>query len=130
MRAHMGFSLIELMITVSLIGILTAIAYPSYSSYVQDSRRQVAKQVLLESAQKLERYYAQNFNYDGAVSNGSVTVVTPDASFEDFYTLTATASANSFTLSATPFGSQATDECGTLTLNQANQTTPTDSGCW
>jgi prepilin-type N-terminal cleavage/methylation domain-containing protein len=62
-----GFTLIELMITVALVGILAAIAVPSYQNYVRQSNRAVAKSLLYENAQFMERFYSQNNQYDATV---------------------------------------------------------------
>ena len=61
-----GFSLIELLIVIAIIGILAGIAYPNYQEYVARARRADAKTVLLENAQFLERFYTQNGTYVGA----------------------------------------------------------------
>lgn len=58
-----GFSLIELMIAVAIVGILAAVAYPSYQEYVRDSQRAVAASCLMEIAAGLERNYAANLTY-------------------------------------------------------------------
>ena len=60
---QIGFTLIELMITVAIIGILSAIAYPSYESYVRKSRRVDAKNALLDLASRQERYFSVNNKY-------------------------------------------------------------------
>src|SRR5690554_2337838 len=62
-RRSSGFTLIELMIVVAIVGILAAIAYPSYQRYVQDSRRSDARANLLQLAQFMERYYTANGRY-------------------------------------------------------------------
>jgi len=59
----MGFTLIEVMIVVALIGILAALAYPSFVDSVRKSRRGDAQQGLMEAAQKLETFYARNAIY-------------------------------------------------------------------
>ncbi len=61
-----GFTLIELMITVAIVGILAAIAYPSYTQYVERARRQEAIAVMLEVQQFAERFFTENRTYIGS----------------------------------------------------------------
>ena len=58
-----GFTLVELLIVVAIIGILAAIVYPSYQDSVRKSRRADAKAVMAEAAQFMERFYTENFCY-------------------------------------------------------------------
>ena len=77
LRKHQGFTLIELMIVVAVIGILASIAYPSYREYVAKSRRAEAKTVL-SAQQWMERFYTENFRYD---QNSAGTAVTDASQF-------------------------------------------------
>ena len=63
-RTVSGFTLIEVMIVVAIVGILAAIAYPSYQQHVRSSRRADAQAALLELAQFMERRFTENNGYD------------------------------------------------------------------
>lgn len=62
-HGHQGFSLIELLIAVAIVGILSAIAYPSYISYIEKGRRAECRSGLLKSMQQQERYFTQRNTY-------------------------------------------------------------------
>ncbi|HET6628789.1 MAG TPA: type IV pilin protein [Woeseiaceae bacterium] len=111
-----GITLIELMIVVVIVGILAAVAYPSYQNHVRKSKRSEGKAQLMETAQELERCYTRFGRYN----DGNCPVAFPLTSPEGHYVLTATLTAVSFTLDATPQGAQADDtECGVLRLTSA-----------
>jgi type IV pilus assembly protein PilE len=72
-----GFSLIELMITVAIIGILSAIAYPSYVSYIEKGKRAECRAGLLKTMQQQERYFTQRNTYVAFTSGTTSAVVSP-----------------------------------------------------
>ena len=128
-----GITLIELMIVVVVVGILAAIAYPSYRGQVMQTHRADGKATLMQVSQALERCYTRFAAYN----NGGCGVVFPVASPEGHYSVTATAlTASAFTLDATPQGGQASDaECGVLRLTstgiEGSQGASTDANdCW
>jgi len=126
-----GFTLIELMITVAVVGILAAVAYPSYTGFVQRASRTDAKSLLLENAQFMERFYTTNNTYVGA---NLLNTVSPKGaaggSIRYNISFSAGPAATSYTMQAVPANAQATDSCGTLTLANTGAQTPTTSGCW
>ena len=114
-----GFTLIELMIVVAIIGILAAIAFPSYQNYVTKTRRADAQAALTGFATAMERYYTDNRNTylgaaDGANTGAPASTLFPSEAPLDgatkFYDLTiASATRNSYTLQASPKNAQAGD---------------------
>jgi type IV pilus assembly protein PilE len=125
-----GFSLIELMIAVVIVGILAAIAIPMYSDYVTRSRRADGQATLMQVAQELERCYTQFSKYNDnscSVVNGGVVSETSD---QGFYVVTASKlDESAFTLTATPQNEQADDtDCGDLILTHLGEEKPED--CW
>ncbi len=126
-----GFTLIELMIVVAIIGVLASIAIPSYQQYVMRGNRAEAKNALMALAQRLEQNYTLSGSYatnQAAAAINAATITTwgldqVPASGAARYTIGFAAgspTAIAFTISATPTGSQATDSCGVLTLNNLN----------
>lgn len=129
--------MIELLIVIAIIGILTAIALPAYTRYVTRTNRSEATTALLDLANKMEEYYAQNNNY-GTSATTPATVGASDITQNGLYNLSISASATTYVLTATPQGAQATNdtECGSFTYNQLGERgivttgTGTVNTCW
>ena len=129
-----GFTLIELMIVVAIIGILAAVAYPADQSYVEKTRRGQAQADLLELSQLLERRYSNGFDYrkaDGSAPDLPFTVspregnpAAYDISFSGNVTVDA------FTLQAVPRTVQAGDDCGTMSIDEQGNRTAGGTDCW
>ena len=122
MQLKKGFTLIELMIVAAIVAILAAIAYPSYTQYVMRSKRADAAGDLLELSQFLERYYTENGRYDEDTGGTAMTLPydqSPESGDAAYNISTTTLTDTTFTLQALPNGGQASDPCGTLTLDNA-----------
>jgi len=123
MKQSKGFTLIELLIAVAIVGIISAVAYPSYQSSIIASRRADAKAALVGFAQAMERYYTNNGAYTGAAESdadsGSPTIYSTTSPLDGsdiYYNLTIDSSTDSaYLLKADPVNSQ--DGDGMLTIS-------------
>ena len=132
MNNQKAFTLIELMVAVSIVGILAGIAYPTFQDSIMKSRRVDAQGALLVYANIMERYYTVNNTYIGAPTNSGT----------GYYDITLSTNppvtASTYTLNATPKGAQLNDKCGTLILTHTGVKCPSDNstcashtaGCW
>lgn len=140
-----GFTLIEVMVVVLIIGILTAVAYPSYMNHTIKAKRVAAEACLSQYASYMERYYTTYLRYDktdGTSSATANTLPTLDCSkaTQDSYSYgfdSTQLAATTYVLQATPLGNQRNRDgkCGTLLLDQSGSrgisNTSTDvSQCW
>ncbi len=131
-----GFTLIELMVTVAIIGVLAAVALPSYRAYIERGQRAHAKTVLLESAQFMERFRSSNFSYVDAGGTAPALPLrlqrSPAEGTKNYDIAFSAVAATAFTLTATPSG-WIDRVCGNLTLTnlgEKGQSLGDTATCW
>lgn len=137
-----GFTLIELMITVAIVAILAAIAFPSYQDQVRKTRRADAAATLLENQQWMERNFTVSGRYDQKSDGTAVTIaalpnqVSPKEGSSVFYNLSLPAvTSSTYTLQAAPANAQTSDTiCANLSIDQLGAKsisgTGTAAACW
>lgn len=139
-----GFTLIELLVAMIIVGILTAIAVPSYLNYVRKARRVEAKTALLDLAGREERFYASSNVYTTTpASVGYSGASFPMAVGNGYYSISVAVAAGppaTFTLIATPVAGKGQDldtPCASLTVTQTGSQTARNSAaadntatCW
>lgn len=119
MKKKKGFTLIELLVVIAIIGLLVAISVPAYQKHIRKGNRVAAILALTKFAQEFEREHARQGAYPASRTETS-----------DHYTFTLTSSGDEFVLTAAPIGDSVNDECETLSVNQAGQTSASVSTCW
>jgi type IV pilus assembly protein PilE len=125
-----GVTLLELMIVVVIVGILAAVAYPSYRDSVDRAKRNEAKALLLEIAQNQERYYLQNNSYGSLVQLGYAN---PQFTDSGAYAVTIGGpDANNFTATASwQLGGRESGRCNTFSLDgRGTKTSAPLADCW
>lgn len=128
-----GFTLVELMITVAIIGILSAVALPMYSQYVQNARRAEARAILAENAQYMQRFYTANGSFAKTLDNKAPVLPNTGNSYYTVQHVDADLTTTTFSLEAVPKGAMATDKCGTLGLTNTGvrkSSKLTAAECW
>lgn len=137
-----GFTLIELLMVVAIIGIISAVALPSYKSYVDRSRRADARTQLLQAAQFMQRFYSANDQYVNDRAGNNIDTQMPTnlkrspADGAQVYALTIEATVGSYTLTMAPLADSpmASDGCGSFTLTSTGVRNRTGSKsrdeCW
>jgi type IV pilus assembly protein PilE len=127
---HRGFTLVELLVTMAIIGMIAVFAYPSYEAYVVRNNRAAAQAVLLDVAQRQQQYLldARSYATWAQITAAGVTVPSNVSQFYNFDTTPLAGPPPTFTATATPIGGKRQASDGTLQIDQAGVKTP--SGKW
>jgi type IV pilus assembly protein PilE len=131
-----GFTLIELLVAVAIVGILAAIAYPSYTRYVARGNRSAAESFMLEVTSRQERYLVDARQYAPDLTTLSMSVPDTVSGHYGVTLVNVITTPPGYTVQAVPSGTQATHDtgCGTLTLSSLGSKGATGpsgaTSCW
>lgn len=124
-----GFTLVELLVCLALIGILLGLALPAYREHIQRVRRVDAQRSLVELAQSLERFHTSRGTYIGATLPFDRS---PREAGKAYYRLAFASGPDEsgYVLQAEPLGAMTEDACGVLTLADSGLRGAATEGCW
>ncbi len=144
-KRQQGFSLVELMVVVAIVGMLAALAYPSYRDQVRSTKRADCAGAMTGLANAMERHYSITGSYLGAANGGNNTGAPAiyarrcpiDGNTPTYNLRIQAATESTYRLRAIPLGAQAEDKCGRLNLRNtgAKSISSAQSGvnwkdCW
>jgi type IV pilus assembly protein PilE len=134
-RAAAGFSLLELVMVMALMGVLAAIAVPMYTQYVQRAARSEARTALLEVAQWAQRYRTDRGSFAGADAALPAALREVRDGGATLYTIALASTTDTFTATATPGGRMANDPCAALSVDHTGARRQTGASasanvCW
>lgn len=130
---HNAFSLIELLVVVAIVGILSALALPSYQSYVDDARRSQAQAALMAFAAAMERYYVETGSYSNLTAAGIFYKEVPQGATDkdrDYVLSIAASSDETYLLRAAANVNGTMSGDGDFTLNSRGARTWGSNDCW
>ena len=131
-RRQAGFTLLELVVVVTIVAILASLAIASYEFAIRKSRRSAAQGCVAEAAQFMERFYTTHLNSAQDLAGNPVVLPRCTAEVAGAYAVGFAAgqpTATTFVIQAVPQGRQVRDSCGTMSINQTGRRLP-EADCW
>lgn len=125
-----GFTLIELLVVLAVLGVLASIAIPAYTNHVLKSRRAEAQAYLLAVSNRQQQFLVDTRGYAATLSGVGVPTPANVTLAYDLALVVPVAVRPTFVVTATPRTAQATEPCGTLSIDQAGTKVAARVGCW